>query len=212
MRISVTLFYLLLSLLGQAQIQKGKKLLGGQLSYSNYKADPPIEQKSSSGTFGVSLGQVYKDNRVVGFKLNYAPTKNSYLQSDTSTRTQRGNSASVFVRRYKELGKGFYFFGEGEVGYYYSNIVDEFNSGAYSKYVQNGINLTLNTGVNYFLTDKLMLEISLPSLMGLQYGATKTFKDKGEPASSQGRNFSLYSGLSSNASLSSLGFGFKVLL
>jgi hypothetical protein len=107
----------------QAQVKKGDIVLGGNLAYSHQssKEDNSGITTSSVSNLAInpSFGKVIKDNLVVGFDVNYTHGSASYTGG--STTTGNGGGASIFLRKYKPLGNGFYLFGQSSLTGNYSH-------------------------------------------------------------------------------------------
>src|SRR5579864_2728938 len=113
-----------------AQFKKNDILLGGQLSYSYYsynqKYTPNTEydQKTNNGNFTINIGKALNENSMAGLNLSYIPfSENNYQNYGIGPLKYQNNAfaAGVFYRKYKNLGKEFYLFGQAGVSYYWSD-------------------------------------------------------------------------------------------
>lgn len=195
-----------------AQIDKGKFLLGGNFSYSksgNNTASNNSGLKYLSS--GVQLGKVVKDNTVVGLELLYSYINYTYASAPSNK--SNNYSAGIFYRKYKKMVKDFYLFGAATGSYFYTK-----NPTNYSNYTEtiktNGGILAFVPGVSYGIFKILQVELLIPNLVSLNYTHIKTLDDFG-PSLPVGKrvanNFSFNTSLSAGF-LSNVGIGFKFFL
>src|ERR1700704_4130915 len=109
------------TLLTKAQFKKNDILLGGQLSYSynssnqKYLTGPTYDNKATTGYFTINFGKALNENTIAGITLSYIPySMNNYnVDGIIPTKYQdNGYAVGIFYRKYKNLGKEFYFFGQ----------------------------------------------------------------------------------------------------
>jgi hypothetical protein len=195
-----------------AQITKGKYLLGGSLSYSNSQDVPyngsPAQKSFSSN---IQIGKVVKENTVAGLILSY-----SFANNGVATYKSNLYSAGIFYRKYKPLTKGLYFFGEVDAVYDYSkNTQGKFQIGSdASRYTTNGARISFVPGLSYAVCKKLQMELSMPNLLNLSYGRVKnetTSTNTQEIVTSKANNFYANANLNANL-LNNFAIGFKFLL
>ena len=89
-----------------AQISKGSVFLGGSLLFTH------ISGYSSSGfSIGSQIGTAYNENSIIGISLNYGNGNpyNAYSSKDYG--------GGLFLRKYRQLGKNFSLFGNGQLSY-----------------------------------------------------------------------------------------------
>jgi len=217
-RILLTLFvFLSLSSISNAQLSKGSLLLGGTLSYSgNSGTYTGSDQDSHTGYFNVSLGKAIGESSVFGVNLNYTlyHTSNYYYQGIQGPITYKNNTYSIgiFYRKYKSLGKDFYLFGEAGAGYDGSNLSGTDNSG--NKDLSGtgyGGHVNFYPGIDYKISNKFFLEISIPNLFFVQYLHTNTTDQNTIPPNSKNDQFAITTSLSSGP-LDALGIGFRLIL
>jgi hypothetical protein len=193
-----------------AQIKKGAILLGGQLgfSYSDNNSGVGDDTKTTSFNFSPAVGKAIKENLVIGVDLNFvAGSSKTGSSSQTSPKTY---GAGFFARQYKNLGKGFYFFGQGRAGFNYNQTTSTYNNTippVSQNYTGYNIGLTVYPGVSYAVSNKFQLEMALNNLAYLQYTHSKQTETYNPDIKSD--NFQLGSSLSS---LSGLVIGFRFLL
>lgn len=191
-----------------AQISKGTILLGGGISANNSKQDVQNDEHSFNGfSINPAIGFTVKENTVIGLRGSYGHTK-----TENSTSQQKINSYSlgVFMRKYLSLGKSFYLFGEGGVGYNHSNNTQITDIASKSIFKQNGISANLYPGIAYALNKRIHLEASINNLISLSY-----YKSEGETISMGNSTFTKYHSFSFDSNLSTsvpLSLGFRFVL
>lgn len=204
-------------LFGNAQIKKDAVLLGGQVSlYQSKQEDVNTVSgnKINGANFNITAGKAIKENTIIGVYGNYGQSKmeNTFSVSTSNKSVNTITGAGVFVRKYKGLGKGFYFFGEINAGYEGNRQEYENNNGITvntSTTKENGAKLGLTPGLSYQLFKKLQLEVLMQSFAGLRYGKSKTNASTGDV--SKGDYFQLNSSLNSSL-LSGTAIGFRLVL
>src|SRR5262245_42137989 len=106
---------LLFTAAASAQIPQGTVYLGSSLNLSDHSTDNGASKNHNSRYgFTLTAGKFVKDNWLLGINGSYFGTSGS---NNVSKNT--GWGAGVFVRKYKSLGKGFYFFGNLAANYSY---------------------------------------------------------------------------------------------
>ena len=197
---------------GNAQIKKGALLLGGQLSFNSQKNESTAPNAYSTTNNAVfispAFGRAIRENLIAGFDLLYSHGK--YQASPNAKQLSDGYGAGFFIRRYKELGKGFYLFGQARVGGMY-------NQQRYTDLAQPSANassrgftaqLGFYPGVSYAVSKKLQVEAGFSNLAALRYEHTRQTPAGNNPVYTSNA-FSFSSSLSSFAGPS---IGFQVLL
>jgi hypothetical protein len=200
-----------------AQFSKGTVLLGGTLAFSgstsnNYSND----QNVHTGYFNISLGKAVQENTVIGISINYQPyyTNNYYYNNNQPAfpYSNNGYGAGIFYRKYKNLGKEFYIFGEAGAGYQGATQTGKNESG--TKVLMgssNGGNLYLMPGVAYKISKKFFLELTIPNIFYAHFSTTSTTTTQPVNETIKSNEFSV--GTSLNAGpLSSVGIGFRLVL
>lgn len=200
-----------------AQIKKDAILLGGEVSvYSSKSSDnSTLPNNNINSTFlNLSAGKAIKENTIVGIYGGYGQGKNEniYSSSTSNKSTITSTAAGVFYRKYKPLGKSFYFFGEINAGYSankqeYENKVIGATTTTTS--TVSGAVLGLTPGLSYQLFKKMQLEVLMPSFAGLQYATTK---NSGSNIPTTKGNLFQFSTSLNNSLLNSLAVGFKFVL
>ena len=204
----LTTAFLFIASLANAQITKGTVLLGGGISANTNKSESDNNENESNG-FSIfpAIGFTVKDNTVVGLRGGYSHSKSDYNNSYPE-QENNGYSLGVFMRKYLSLGKNFYLFGEGGVGYNHQN--NSQTSSIDAKYISkgNGVSANLYPGIAYALNKRIHLEASINNLISLGYYTSKTENiSMGSQTSSKANGFSFDTNVSTSVPLS-LGFRF----
>ena len=100
------LFCVVLS--GKAQFNKGQFFLGGSLAFSNSKntAIPSNDYINNYFCANVQIGQLIKDNTVLGVIVSYNNSNNHLIRyPDSIYNKVNGINAGVFYRKYKRIIK-----------------------------------------------------------------------------------------------------------
>jgi hypothetical protein len=194
----------------EAQFSKGSILLGGQLSFSTSSADynpnPNPNANTSVGNFNVSVGKAIHENAVFGLEVSYG-----YYNYGTGSQASSNNNYGIglFYRKYKDLGKEFFLFGQAGATYLGSTQSGhDINGNKVTIYTTNGGEVYLYPGIAYKISNKFFLELTIPELFSINYNSTKTTYPGPEVV---GNQFSVSTSLSSNP-LNSLGIGFRLVL
>ena len=199
-----------------AQIKRKSVLLGGQISFEQQKSNNQdtnnlFQQTNRSGTYGLSLGIAVKRNLVVGLTGSISPGKISILNNGTLTTTETDRyEAGIFLRRYQQLLRRFYFFGEIDAtGNIAKTESSTLNSGI-SK--EKGVRLGVTPGLSYQVARKLHLEIAIHEIVGVGY--SKFTHDLPDPQpDSHSEKISFSTSLNSdNKTLGGVGIGVRLIL
>ncbi len=198
-----------------AQIKKGAVLLGGELGFSTStstrdQANPAVQDtKSTAVVFSPAIGKAVKENLVVGVDLSLSYSKNQNIYSVEQKAYLYG--AGFFVRRYKELGKGFYLFGQAWAGGYYNHQKDGDPSQPQSYTLNKGftIQVGLYPGIAYSLSNKFQLETGFNNLAFVQFTHSDNTISPYTGEHTVLNGFSLGSSLSNAAALT---IGFRYLI
>jgi hypothetical protein len=152
-----------------AQISKGSIALGGNLSFTTGSQKTESEKQNETNIlFSPSLLNFYKENKAVGFSLDYG-----YIKYPASKQNTYG--AGIFLRQYKPLGKGFYFFVQEALNYNYSKATwDSLAQQPYQKVTSNTISVVVNPGIAYDISKRFQIElIFLNNLISASYSNGK---------------------------------------
>jgi hypothetical protein len=166
---------------GYSQIEKGKKIIGGQfgLSGSNYsRVDSSTSYKSATSMFQINpkIGYFIKDNFAIGVIGNFTISGGNGKKVDiNSTSTSKGRSISFgvggFARYYIKISDKFHFFVNGNILYTHSpythleytptSNIQVFTS---QPPTFNTISIAVSPGLVYFPSPKLGIEASFGNL------------------------------------------------
>ena len=190
-----------------AQINEGRYLLGGSVSYSHQNDAQNSNAKYNSFSSYIQFGKVIKDNTVAGIIVSYG---NSNSPSNYKINQI---SAGVFYRKYKSLSKDFYFFGEADALYIHSqNTQGNFQIGSdATRNTSNGGSASFIPGISYSVCKRMQIELSMPNFASISYAGTKnetTSSNSNSISTVNGNSFSGNVNLNSNF-LSNFGIGFK---
>ena len=208
-----------------AQIDKGRFLLGGNLSYfssKNSQSNYPYSYNHNSQyrmiNTNIQIGKAVNTNDVMGLILSYGYNKDNtinYPDSNVFKINQYG--LGVFYRKYKKLLKDFYFFGELD-GEYTHSVNSQYslqNQSDGSKRRSSGGLISFVPGLSYQLCKRMQIELIMSNIISASYGHFKlTYNATAIPpgnANTEGNDFSFNANLNSNL-LSNFGVGFKFLL
>jgi hypothetical protein len=201
--------FLIIAATVNGQIKKGALFLGGQLGVSGQttKNENSPDLKSTGITFSPAFGKAVKDNLIIGFDINYGHTKVQNYYPETQTSNAYG--AGFFIRKYRELGKGFYLFAQGRAGGSYNNQEYKNSSQVPVDNKSNGytIGIAVYPGVSYAITHKLQLETGFNNLAYLEFNHNEQSVNSNPYTKTNG--ISLGSSLSN---FSGLTVGFRFIL
>jgi hypothetical protein len=193
-----------ISIAANAQITKGRYLLGGSFIYNNSTIN-----NTNYIISNIQFGRVIKENTIVGIVGSVYEDHNiNYLSKIYSY------SAGVFYRKYKPLGKNFYFFQEADVVYQHARTYNYFSSGSQSLLAKsNGVTLSYIPGLSYSVRKRMQIELTMPNLASVSFTNYKTVDSQLPPGvgPQKGNAFSANINLNSNL-LNNFGIGFKFLL
>lgn len=195
-----------------AQINDGRYLLGGSISYTHQNDAQNSNYKNSYFYSNIQFGKVLKDNTVAGIILSYG---NGNSDNNISNKASK-YGAGVFYRKYKSVAKGFYLFGEADALYSYTkNTQGNFQIGNNgTRYISNLGSLSFTPGLSYSIFKRVQIELIMQDLVSLSYGVSKneaTNIGSSTISSAKSNNFS--ASINVNSSLvNNFGIGFKFLL
>lgn len=157
--------------IASAQITKGSTLLGGNISYSSSKSESSngnTAQEQSMYTLGLSYGKAIKQNLVIGGGFNYghAESKSGSVDNPKTNIYE----AQAFLRKYFQLGKNFYLYGQPALTYGQSKTKQVHNTDYRTENTGWSATLDLSPGLAYALTSKFHLEMGLNDLVYIGYG------------------------------------------
>jgi hypothetical protein len=189
-----------------AQITKGKYLLGGGFSYANSEST-----NNSSLSTNVQFGKFVKEDLSVGVIGSLAGSKQPFSNDNF---TINEYTAGLFLRKYVLLEKKFYFFYETDLTYehtktlyYYQNIAQPLLSRG------NSGTIGITPGISYSVLEQLQMELMIPFFAQASFGSHKTIDNKlpNGISAQEVNDIRLDMNLNSN-SFFNFGIGFKFFL
>src|ERR1700748_1997091 len=116
----LSILFISISMVSNAQISQGSLLLGGDLSFNSQNTrtpqGSPSNYNATTVTLNPSIGKAIKDNLVLGLILDYSHySTNSENPGVPNTVTDYNTyGAGVYLRKYFPVGKNFSVFTEGQ--------------------------------------------------------------------------------------------------
>ena len=155
-----------------AQTEKGKVVLGGNVSY-DYTKTKDVDVKGHSLNILPSIGFFVSDNLAVGTGIGYTYEENSNLSAVFNADKLNAFSVAPFARLYKGDGD-FKFFGQLSVPMMWGNAKDgdDAKLGNTESY-----GVAISPGFAYFPSSKIGIELSVK---GLYYQSTSLKPEGGE--------------------------------
>jgi len=204
--------------ISQAQFTKGDKLLGGSFGIGYGSSKTGDADKNTQKGFSIGLSPSYawftSSTTALGFKLNGSY---GHSKSDGTLPTSSGHSSayggSLFFQKYKNLDSRLSLYAEfGASGSYSSSTSKTLYSGQTSESKGSSWNagVYVTPGILYKLTQRLLLDVSLNSLLSFNYGKGKSSDQNGNSYKSSG--FSIGSSFNNSSTATGVGVGFKWLL
>ncbi|MBB6499960.1 outer membrane beta-barrel protein [Pedobacter cryoconitis] len=169
----------------QAQTEKGKFMLGGNVEFDSNK---PNGASKSNTIFNIvpSVGYFVTDNFAIGTGVGYESAKN-HVDATTVNGVNIGGSTTKnqafvvapFARYYKGITEQFKFFGQLSVPMAFGNTkvgdVDGNNYAKVSKY--NNVGVALSPGFAFFPSKKFGIEFSV---QGISYNDNTLKNNNGD--------------------------------
>lgn len=203
----LTCLFVAATLLANAQINKGTILLGGNIGFSTNKAKDTTLENNSVSIFP-AIGVAIKQNLIAGISLGYGHYKNDLTAGSYSQSENKSYGATIFLRKYVPLGKGFYLFGETGLNYQSSSYTytykDPSSPPQESRSKNQNININLYPGLSYAVSKRFQLEIGLPQLANLGYSKSTNITNDVIDTEASGINFN-----ASASSFSNISLGFR---
>jgi hypothetical protein len=179
---------LLVGFSAQAQTEKGKMFIGGQVSLSgNNGTDSDTLNSSTSDYFQIEIipgyGYFIRDNFALGADINflYANDIRNYTyphqipSEQTMKATRLGIGGDIFARYYAKIVAGLYFTATAQAGYRHQSTTNE-RSNNDASYVyppeypakqtisSNKFSISVVPGLAYFITPKIGIHCSFGNL------------------------------------------------
>ncbi len=147
--------------------KQGDVLLEGSVGF-NSTDNKNTEKKSTNFNFTPKAGYFLSDNVAVGVLLNLYSNKIEDYSTGGSTTKNNGLGFGVFGRYYfLEIGKRFKTYGEAGLGY--STMKSEVETGGTTVTgpKTNTLDFNVGVGANYFVTERLLLNVGLTNLINV---------------------------------------------
>jgi hypothetical protein len=183
-RLLPTLLLITFTQLVNAQIDKGTTLVGGSLNafYLREKINANSFVFSQSGiNFNVPIGKAIKKNEVLGLFPNYSfqefktVINTSSTTNDTLTEKTNNYGLGFFYRKYFQLPKKLYFFGEANAVFRYGKGKETYEiDPKIGKVKSYNVNASTAIGLGYPIYKKLHAELQLPSFFTVSYNNTNS--------------------------------------
>jgi hypothetical protein len=160
-----------------AQIGKGSVMLGGQIGYTseNVRSQTPAERSEADYlTTSIVFGKAVKENLFLGFNVSMGLTKRksqNYYEQELDS-----YGASVFIRRYFEIGRKFYIFTQGHTGASFFENDEKYNlpvSPSTSNEEGYLISLSFYPGISYAITRRFHIETGFNNLVSANFMRSK---------------------------------------
>ena len=177
-KLLLSAFAVSLAFLSQAQITRGTTFIGGAIGIGHSGStggDTTVSyqnQHSSNYSIAPTFGLAVKDDLVFGVSLGYGHSNNDYEASNSPVNKSNSYFGSLFLKKYKPLGKGFSLFGQGSLGFTWSRTSSDYPQQYSSSQTSFGPSLSLMPGVAYRVGRHLQAEATLPGLAVINYNHT----------------------------------------
>lgn len=196
-----------------AQINKGTVLVGGSLGMSlssdhGYNSTFTQDTKEQFYLVRPSVGIAVKQNMVVGALLHYGHNKTTDPGYFYSNNNDYG--LGMFVRGYKNLGKGFYAFAQLNAGGRYARRESHYTA-QLDYYISRSreVRVSLYPGIAYTITRRIQIEAGYYDIGYLSYTRTKINSSQGTLTTATRSSFLLGSSVSN---LGGITLGIQFLL
>ncbi|GAB4093846.1 hypothetical protein [Flaviaesturariibacter terrae] len=146
----------------QAQLTKGRVLLGGTVAFTDSRSS----NHYATQQLGLTAGIFPTDNLLVAATGSYSNAPGSYSIDNVNISVSKSYSLGLLLRRYYPLGKQFYLTLEGSAVY-------DHNSGYWQSgtYVlpqrSNGFTVAAGPGISYSFGRRLLLDLNLGQLLSV---------------------------------------------
>jgi hypothetical protein len=149
----------------QAQTEKGKIMLGGNLAFDSQKSDAANSKANTSFEIVPSVGYFVSDNIAVGTGIGYSYDKN------IGTTKNEAFVVSPFGRYYTNISEQFKFFGQLAVPMQFgsAHAVDAQGDEGAKLGKSTQIGVALSPGFAFFPTKKIGIELALNGLSYTNY-------------------------------------------
>lgn len=169
----------------QAQIKKGSVLLGGSLGFSRIETNQVYTQVGNfktiqkSLTVSPSLGIAIQDNLILGGDLTFDTRKQTYNKPFQLPQRTNFYGAGVFLRKYWKVADKLYLFGDGRLGYSFSNekLPSTRDPQLFEQRKTNSVSLSIYPGLSFAVSRRVHIETTFFNLLTASY-KNETLKEK----------------------------------
>ena len=214
-KIYLSFSFFLITIMSHAQLKKGDVLIGGTASFGAAKNVYPnnADAKAHAGSIRISAGKMLNNQTEFGVFLGYGHSSLQYplfgASADTSALKVNSYNTGLYLRKYRDLGKGFSFFLQGSLTYDHSSYRPENQiASGYKTQNINSFNLSLLPGFAYRVSKHFQAELTIPSIATALYSHSKTVYQSG---TSTQTSFTVASDLSYQP-FQNVGIGFRFIL
>ena len=167
--------------IAQAQIKKGTSLVGGTLAFASNKTEFPQSTGSPDGKtkqiiINPSYGYAIKDNLVLGVDLSFG----QLTIENTVKSTTWSKGGSIFLRRYWEILRNFYVYGQANAGVEWYKT--EYSNTGNLQLKNFNITGSIKPGIAYSVSKRIQLESSFISLLNISYKQTTFYNSNTKAA------------------------------
>ncbi|MCX2451968.1 outer membrane beta-barrel protein [Pedobacter sp. PLR] len=155
----------------QAQTEKGKIIVGGNVAFDTHKSDAAGAKSNSSFQIVPSVGYFVSDNIAVGTGIGYGYSKTNGVAGPDNTTLRNGVKNTAFVvnpfgRYYANLSESFKFFGQLSVPMAFGKdkAVDADGHTGAKTGSTTEIGVALSPGFAFYPTKKIGIEFALNGL------------------------------------------------
>lgn len=169
----------------QAQTEKGKIIVGGNVAFDTNKSDASGSKSNTSFNIVPSVGYFVSDNFAVGTGVGYSYSKNTPVIANTTGIQNQAFVVSPFGRYYANLSESFKFFGQLSVPMEFGKdkAVDTEGKAGAKTATTTEIGVALSPGFAFYPTKKIGIEFALN---GLSYNTLRKEGPDGEKLKGQG--------------------------
>lgn len=174
----------------QAQTEKGKFMLGGDVEFNSNK-DNGASKADTKFNIVPSVGYFVTDNFAIGTGIGFGFSKDNAgtkaVPSDVATKTQ-AFVVAPFARYYKGINESFKFFGQLSVPMAFGNEKSTVDGDNYTKKDKfNNVGVALSPGFAFFPSKRFGIEFSV---QGISYN-NNTEKDNNGTKIDGNKEFSI---------------------
>lgn len=180
----LSLAFILVASIANAQIQKGSIFLGGSLNFSSDKSNLTSTNNSesinSNWAMRPQIGKVFSNNKIAGVFLNTGGSQNKQTSAPSNLSQTKGRfyGGGFFFRNYFPIIHRFYLFGDASLGFSFDKSESLIDNGT-TRYVYSTSKtwqpyFSLVPGISFAATQKVHIEAAFSNLLSLSYNSTKS--------------------------------------